>query len=182
MNNTELKAKLTKSVDFLKGELSQIRTGRASPALVEEISVEAYGTKMTVRELGSISLLDTQNLVVVPWDKGLLKAISNGIRESALNLNPVDDSDRIRVPVPALTEDRRKELAKLVSAKVEESKTVIRGIRQDAMKDIEASFTNKEIGEDDKFRQKEETEKIVKSFVEETELIGEEKRDELMTI
>lgn len=182
MNIAELKTKLTKSVDFLNSELAQIRTGRASPALLDEISVDAYGTKMSVRELGSISLLDTQNLVVIPWDKGLLKAISKAIRESNLNLNPVDEADRVRVPVPALTEERRKELAKIVSTKVEDCKSALRNTRQEAMKDVETAFTNKEIGEDDKFRQKEEIEKTVKSFVDQADTAGEEKKDELMTI
>jgi ribosome recycling factor len=182
MNTTELKSKLTKSTEFLRSELSQIRTGRASPSLLEEIAVDAYGTKMSIRELASISLLDTQNLAVVPWDKGLLKSISKAIRENNLNLNPVDEAERVRVPVPALTEERRKELAKVVSVKVEDCKNAIRNTRQDAMKDIEASFASKEIGEDDKFRQKEDVEKIVKTFVDQCDEMGESKKDELMTI
>lgn len=182
MNNTDLKNKLSKVLDFLKGELTQIRTGRASPSLIEEISVEAYGTKMTVKELGSISVLDSQNLVVSPWDKSLLKSISKAIRESNLNLNPVDESDKIRVPIPSLTEDRRKELSKLVSVKVEETKNSMRNIRQDAMKDIEKEFSDKVIGEDEKFRQKEEVEKLVKSMVDEIDEVGEAKKEELMRV
>ncbi len=182
MNTNDLKSKLSKAVEFLKGELSQIRTGRASPALLEDIPVDAYGSKMTIKELGSISLLDSQNLIVSPWDKSLLKEISKAIRESQLNLSPVDDADKIRVPIPALDEERRKDLAKLVGTKVEEAKNALRAVRQDAMKDIDKSFNDKEIGEDDKFRQKEEVEKIVKGFMDDSDSVGEEKKQDLMSI
>jgi ribosome recycling factor len=182
MNTTELKSKLTKAQEFLRGELSQIRTGRISPALVENISVEAYGTKMTVKELGSITVLDTQNLVVTPWDKSIIKSISKAISDSQSSLNPIEDGEKLRIPVPSLTEDRRKELAKTVGVKVEECKNSYRSIRQEAMKDIEKIFTDKEIGEDEKFRLKEETEKIVKEFSDSADESGETKKSELMTV
>lgn len=182
MNTSELKSKLSKVHEFLQGELSQIRTGRASPALIENIQVDAYGTKMMIIEVGSITVLDSQNLVVVPWDKGLIKSITKSIRESQASLNPIEESDRIRIPVPSLTEERRKELAKIVGVKAEEAKNSIRNIRQDAMKDIEKLFADKNIGEDEKFRLKEETEKIVKEFTDGIENISEEKRSEIMTV
>lgn len=182
MTTSELKTKLTKSVDFLKTELSQIRTGRASPALLDSVSVDAYGTKMGLKEVGSITLLDTQSLVVTPWDKSLIGAVAKAIRESGLGLNPVEDVDRVRVPVPALTEERRKEYAKVVSTKVEECKNSLRSVRQDAMKDIEKDFSEKTISEDEKFKLKEDVEKIVKEFVENADKLGEDKKQELLTI
>jgi ribosome recycling factor len=182
MVSTEYKNKLDKALDFLKLELTQVRTGRASPSLLEEVEVEAYGSTMKVKELGSISLLDAQNLLVLPWDKSLLKSISKAIRESDLKLNPIDDSDKIRVPVPALTEERRKELAKLVSQKVEDSKNVARNIRQDIMKDIDKQFADKEIGEDEKFRFKEDTEKVIKEYVTKIDELGEDKKADLLKI
>lgn len=182
MNTTDLKQKLTKSTEFLKSELAQIRTGRASPTLLESIQVDAYGSKMSIRELGSISVLDSQNLVIMPWDKSVGSAIVKAIREGGLGLNPVEDPDKIRVPIPALTEERRKEFAKMVSTQTEEAKNAMRSIRQDTMKDIEKEFTDKLIGEDEKFRQKEEVEKIVKSFVEQAEQLSEDKKQELMKI
>ena len=182
MNISELRLKLSKVREFLRGELAQIRTGRASPALIENIQVDAYGTKMTLIEVGSITVLDSQNLVVTPWDKGLIKPIAKSIRESQASLNPVEESDRIRIPVPSLTEERRKELAKIVGVKAEESKNSIRNIRQDAMKDIEKMFSDKSIGEDEKFRLKEEAEKTVKEFTDGVEEISETKRSEILTV
>lgn len=182
MNTSELKSKLSKAQEFLKNELSQIRTGRASPSLLEGIPVDAYDTKMSIIELASIMVADPQNLVVTPWDKGLIKSIAKAIRESQASLNPVEESDKIRVPVPSLTEDRRKEMAKTVGVKVEECKTTMRNIRQEAMKDIEKMFSDKAIGEDEKFRLKEETEKIVKEFTDLADEIGETKKNEILTV
>jgi len=182
MNATELKSKLTKSVDFLKTELTQIRTGRASPTLIENIVVEAYDSKMTLKEVGSISSLDSQNLVVAPWDKSLIKSIASAIRNSELQLSPVIDGDVVRVPLPALTEERRMDMVKLVSAKVEEAKTALRNIRQEAMKDIDKDFSEKKIGEDEKFSSKEDVEKIVKEFVTMCDTVGESKKQELMRV
>ena len=182
MTTTEFKSRLTKSIDFLKVELNQIRTGRATPALIEDIKVDAYGTSMSLKELSSISLLDSQNLVVAPWDKGLIKPIAKAIRESELKLNPVDESDKVRVPIPALTEERRKEFTKIVATKLEECKNAMRNVRQEAMKDIEKDFSEKAIGEDEKFRLKEEVEKIMKEFLSEAEELGENKKEELLKI
>lgn len=182
MTQSELKTKLEKSLDYFKTELTQIRTGRATPSLIENIEVDAYGTKMKLKELGNISLLDNQNLVVMAWDKGLMGSIASAIRESELKLNPVPEPDRVRVPVPALTEERRKEFAKIVSTKAEETKNSMRSIRQDAMREIDKDFTDKLIGEDDKFRLKEEVEKIIKDFVTKADELAESKKSDLMTI
>lgn len=182
MSQTEIKVKLEKSLEFFRLELSQIRTGRANPSLIENIDVDAYGTKMKLKELGSISLLDNQNLVVMAWDKGLLGAIAGAITESELKLNPIPEQDRVRVPIPALTEERRKEFTKIVSTKAEETKNAMRSIRQDAMKDVDKEFTDKKIGEDDKFRLKEEIEKIVKDYVSKVDEFAETKKSDLMTI
>lgn len=182
MNISELKIKLSKSIDFLKSELSQIRTGRASPSLIEAVLVDAYDSKMSIKELGTITVMDSQNLVVSPWDKALLKPIAKAVRESGLGLNPIDEPDRVRIPVPALTEERRTELSKMVSVKVEECKNSLRNVRQDAMKDIDKDFADKNISEDEKFSQKEEVEKTIKGFVEQADELGETKKKELLAI
>ncbi len=182
MNNSELKSKLQKSLDHLKNELSQIRTGRATPGLIENIQVEAYGSKMMIKELGSISILDPQNLVVSSWDKSLNNAIVAAVRDSDLKVNPVIDGASVRVPIPPLTEERRKEFAKIASQKVEEAKNSMRSIRQDAMKDIDKEFSEKRIGEDEKFSKRDEVEKLVKEFVSEAEEIGEAKKEDLMRV
>lgn len=182
MTTPELKSRLTKSLDFFKNDVSQIRTGRATPALIENISVNAYDTKMTLKELGSIIVLDSQNLVVSPWDKSTIKDIAAAIKESELQVDPVVDGDTIRIPIPALTEERRKDFVKLVSTKVEEAKNSMRNIRQEAMKDIEKDFTDKKIGEDDKFAFKAEVEEVMKDFVKKLEESAEIKKQELLKI
>jgi ribosome recycling factor len=182
MTNSELKSKLEKSVEFLQTELAKIRTGRASPALIESIKVNVYETMMELREIGTINVLDSHNLVVSPWDKGLLKDIAGAIRNSDLKLNPVVDGDVVRVPLPQLTEDRRKEMTKLVIEKVEEVKGSLRNARQDAMKDIEDLFKKKEIGEDEKFTQKAEVEEIVKEHTDKTIKIGSDKEADILKV
>lgn len=183
MDISDLRIKLSKSIEFLKSELNQIRTGRISPQLISDVSVEAYnGTVMTLKEVGSITVMNLHNLAVTPWDKGVMDAIINGIRNSNLGLGAVKEADRVRVTVPALTEERRVQFTKEVSEKVEESKNSMRNIRQDAMKDIDKLFSDKLIGEDEKFKQKEEVEKIVREFVGQADTLGEEKKKEIMTI
>ena len=182
MTKPELKSKLEKSLEFLQAELSKIRTGRASPAILESIQVTAYGTKMAVKELGSIMVPDPQSLIISPWDKNLLNDVTKAIRDGDLGLNPVVDGDIIRVPIPDLSEERRKELTKLVTTKVEEVKNSIRSVRQEAMKEIDSQFTAKKLGEDEKFRQKEETEELVKEFTEKAEDLAEQKRSDLLKI
>ena len=183
MNNIELKSRLDKSIEFLPSDFTQIRTGRVSPALVADISVEAYSSSMmTIKELGSIIVMDPSNLSITPWDKSVLDAIVNGVRNSGQGLSAVKEADRVRVNVPALTEERRIEFTKDVSEKVENCKNSIRSIRQEAMKDIEKDFSDKAISEDDKFRLKEDVEKTIKEFIEIADDIGAEKKNELMTI
>jgi len=183
MNIPELKNRLAKSIDFLDSEISQIRTGRVSPALVSDISVEAYsGSFMTVKELGSIAVMDPHNLSITPWDKSVLDAIVNGIRNTGQGLNAIKEADRIRVSVPALTEERRIEFTKDVSEKVENCKNSMRSIRQEVMKEIDKDFSDKAITEDEKFKQKEEVERVIKEFIDQADSIGEEKKKELMTV
>ena len=182
MQQPELKSKLQKCFDFLHSELLTIRTGRATPAILEDLKVNAYGTFMTLKELGSITAQDSQSLVVSPWDKSLISTIAKAIRDSDLNLNPVEEGDLLRVPVPALTEERRIELTKIVTKKVEEAKQSIRNVRQEAMKDIDNDFTNKAIGEDDKFGLKEDVEELAKDYTTKVEELGVSKKEDLLKI
>ena len=179
---SDMKPKLSKSIDYLNSELSKVRTGRASPALLESVKVNAYDSVMEVRELGTIAVADAQNLVISPWDKGLLKEIAKGISSSDLNLNPVVDGDVVRISIPDLTEERRKELTKLVTSKVEEVKTSVRNIRQEAMKEIDKDFADKKIGEDEKFKFKEDVEEIIKDSIQKVVNLGEDKKKDLLNI
>ncbi len=182
MTNAELKTKLNNSVEHLKSELAQIRTGRVTPSLLDSVKVNAYGTQMSVKEVGTISTVDAQTLQITPWDKNMLDSVAKAIRESELKLNPVVQATHVIVPIPSLTEERRKEFTRLVSTKTEETKQAIRNIRQDAMKDIDVSFEKKEFGEDEKFTLKEKVEEIVKECVEEVEEISEQKKKDIMQI
>lgn len=182
MTQSDLRKKLDESVDYLNDELAKIRTGRANPALIEGVKVSAYDTQMGIKELASVNTSDAQTIVISPWDPGLVKSIDKAIRESDLQLNPSVDGHVIRVVVPALTEERRKELAKIVSTKMEEVRQSIRNIRQDAMKDIDSRFEAKEISEDEKFDLKEVVEDTIKEYNKKVEDLGGEKKDSLMEI
>ena len=178
----ELNQKLTLSLEFFVAELTKIRTGRASTALVENIELDAYGSRMKVKEIGSISVSEPQTIVIAPWDRALLKELDKALRESSLGVNPIVGGDSVKVPIPALTEERRKEMVKNVSAKLEECKNSMRNLRQDAMKQVDRAFADKEIGEDDKFNQKEEVDNIVKDYVKRAEEASENKKEEILKV
>lgn len=178
----ELNQKLMLSLEFFAGELTKIRTGRASSALVENLEVEAYGGRMKIKEIGSIAVPEPQTIVISPWDKSLLKEVDRALRESSLGVNPVVGGDSVKVPIPALTEDRRKEMVKAIGVKLEDCKNSIRNLRQDAMKHVDKAFADKEIGEDDKFNQREEVEAIVKDYVERAEKIADDKKEDILKV
>ena len=178
----ELNQKLTLSLEFFVAELTKIRTGRASTALVENIEIDAYGGRMKIKEVGSISVPEPQTILIAPWDKSLLKEIEKALRESSLGVNPIVGGDSVKMPIPALTEDRRKEMGKMVGVKLEDCKTSMRSLRQDAMKQVDKAFADKEIGEDDKFNQKEEVEEIVKDYVKRAEEASDKKKEEILKI
>jgi len=178
----ELSQKLTSSLDFFVSELTKIRTGRASTALVEDMEIDAYGSKMRMKELGSISTPEPQVILIAPWDRSLLKEIEKALRQSSLGVNPVVGGDSIKVPVPPLTEERRKEMVKGIGFKLEECKTSMRNVRQEAMKDIDRTFAEKQIGEDEKFSRRDEVEDTVKDFMQRAEDAGNNKIEEILKI
>jgi ribosome recycling factor len=182
MPKSELIKKLDIALDFFKTDISQVRTGRANPVVIEELTVEVYGSKMKVKELGTISVPEPQLIVVSPWDKSVLQIIDKAIRESELKLNPVTADGVIRIPIPPLSQERREEFAKMVSTKMELARQTIRNIRQEAIKDIEKSFADKAIGEDEKFTQKEEVEKLIKDETTEVGELGDAKREDILAI
>ena len=180
MTTSELKSKLTKSLEHLEQELAQIRTGRASPALLENIAVDAYGTKMTVKELGTIGLLDSQNLMIQIWDKSLQGAVVSAVRESDLKVNPVIDGSVIRVPIPTLTEERRKEFTRLLHQKAEEAKIKSRQIREDILKKVQAAVKEKTARENDLKNAKDEIQKVIDEFNKKIDDLTKKKETELM--
>ncbi len=179
MTSTELKTKLTASLEHFESELSQIRTGRVTPALLDHISVTVYESELEIRELATITSLDAQTLSITPWDKTVLADIAKAVRTSELQLDPAIKNDSVIVTVPSMTDDRREEFKRLISIKLEECKTALRNIRQDAMKQITSAFEAKEFGEDEKFRQKAEVEEIVKDFSVKAEELAEAKKQKI---
>jgi ribosome recycling factor len=182
MNKSELRRSLIEAVDFFKGELTKIRTGRATPSLIEDLTLEVYGSKMRIKELGSITIPEAQMIVVSPWDRSQIPAISKAINTSDLNLNSSFDNEKVRVPIPPLSEERRAELAKLVTAKLEACKTTIRNLRNDVMKSIDKDFSEKKLSEDEKFSLKEESDKIIKEFSDQAEDLSNDKKKSLMEL
>ena len=171
-----------KSIEFLKTDIATLRTGRATPALVEDIMVEAYGTKQALKAVASISVADAKTLNVDPWDKTLLQDVENAIRNSDIGINPVNDGNLIRLPLPELTTDRRQELIKVLHKKLEESRIAIRKIREDVRSQIDKAEKAKDISEDEKFSLQDDLEKLVKEFNDEVKKIGEEKEQEILKV
>lgn len=182
MNKSELRKDLTEAIEFFKTELTKVRTGRATPALIEDLTIEVYGSKMRLKELGSITVPESQLIVVSPWDRSQIPAISKAINTSDLNLNSSYDNEKVRVPIPPLSEERRAELAKLVTAKLEACKTTIRNLRNDVMKSIDRDFSDKKISEDEKFSLKEDADKVIKDFSEQAESLSNDKKKSLMEL
>jgi ribosome recycling factor len=151
----KLKNELKKVEEFLKNELAGLRVGRATPALVENILVDYYNNKIPIKQLASISAPEPRLLIIEPWDKSALGSIEKALLSSSLGLNPVVDKNLIRINIPQLTEERRNDLIKIVSAKLEEAKIKCRNSRDDMMKEISDLFNAKKITEDEKFKLKE---------------------------
>jgi len=172
-----------KMLDAMRGELNSIRTGRATPALVENVFVEVYGTKMRLMEIATLSAPDAHLITIQPWDMGNLTPIRKGIEEANMGLNPVIDANNvIRITIPQLTEERRKEFVKRVKQIVEEYRVQLRKGRQDNMKDIDRQEKDKEISEDDSKRMKDKLQKSVDDFMAKIDAIGEAKEADLMKV
>ena len=181
MTEKDLEQKIEGHLSYIKEELSKIRTGRASASLIEDIQVDYYGIKQPLKGLGTIRSLDSQTLVVEPWDKGAVQAIAASITKAQNGLNAVPESERVRIPFPPLSEERRKEFIKFAGQKAEETKIRLRQLRDDAMKDIERREKSGEIGEDEKFRQKEKLDDLFKKTTKTIEDLKEAKEKELST-
>ena len=157
--------RMQKSVDSLKQELTAIRTGKATPALLDPVSVDAYGSPMPLSQVASISAPQPRLLVIQPWDKGLVQAILKAVQKADLGLNPSDDGQLIRVPIPALTEERRQEFVKKAKKIGEETKVSIRNIRRDANEDVKKQEKDSAITEDDSRRLQAEIQKLTDKHV-----------------
>ncbi len=182
MNLADFKADFKAVIDFLKTDIAGLRTGRASTAMVENIMVEAYGTRQSLRATASIIVSDAKTLTIDPWDKSLLGAVEKGIRDSSLGINPMNDGRIIRLALPELTSERRQELVKVLHQKLEQAKISVRKVREEVRELIAAEEKDKTITEDDKFSLQDELEKMVKEFNEEIKAIGDDKEAEIMKV
>ncbi|KKU21372.1 MAG: Ribosome-recycling factor [Microgenomates group bacterium GW2011_GWE1_47_12] len=178
----KLQSRLAQAVEVVKKDLGTVRTGRAKPSIVEEVKVEAYGTIMNLQELASISAPDTSLIVVSPWDRGLISAVAAGINKAGLNLNAMVDGETVKIAIPALSQERREELVKLVHQKVEGGKVIGRTIRGEIKEEIEAQEGESGISEDSIKSWLETMQKQIDKFMLELEELGKEKEKELMTL
>ena len=176
----ETEERMEKAVGALIQELNGIRTGRANPSLVELLPIEYYGTQTPLQELAGISVPESRSLLIRPYDPSSLKNIEKAILKSDLGLTPNSDGENIRLVLPTPTEERRKELVKVVGVKAEEARIAIRNIRRDAMHDLKELLKEKEISQDDERRAEEAIQQLTDKYVAEVELVLAEKEKELL--
>ncbi|NLG73974.1 MAG: ribosome recycling factor [Chloroflexi bacterium] len=178
----EAEARMKGAVEALQEDLAGIRTGRAHPALVEKLPVEYYGVPTPLNQLASISVPEPRSLLIRPFDASTLKAVERAIQTSDLGLTPNNDGKSIRLNLPPLTEERRRNLVKLVHNRVEEARVAVRNVRRDTMKDLREFEEEKMISEDERKRGEEELQKITDRYIEEVNKVGERKEKEILEV
>jgi ribosome recycling factor len=178
----EKKPEFNKAVDFLREELASMRTGRTNAALLDKIEIEAYDSKMPLKGVASISIPDAKTIIIEPWDAGLVQVIETALRQAELGMTPNVQGKMIRLVMPPMTEDRRKELVKVVKEKAEETRKAVRAVRERIRDEVHEMEKNKELTEDDRFQAQDELDKITKDFITKIEGIIEEKEKEIMTV
>jgi ribosome recycling factor len=174
--------KMRKAAEALQSDLSAVRTGRASPALVDRLKVEYYGTTMPLNQLATISAPEPRLLMIRPWDASALSAIEKAVQKSDLGLTPSSDGKIIRLPIPRLTEERRQDLSKLVSRRVEEGKIALRNSRRDGLEDIREMEKEKMIGEDELYQARDALQELTDKYTERLSEIGQAKEKEIMEV
>ncbi len=182
MNLEEKKPELEKVLESLKTELSKLRTGRANTAMIDGIRVDYYGTPMPLNQMSAVSVPEPRQLLIIPWDKNALPAIEKAIRDASLGLNPANEGDKIRITIPELTEERRLELVKVAARIVEETRVRVRNIREEIWKDVQNQEGSGKITEDDKFKLKDDLQKLVDEHNEKIKNMADNKEKEIMTI
>jgi ribosome recycling factor len=174
--------KMQKSLDSLKGNLAKIRTGRAQPSLLDHIQVDYYGSMVPLSQVANLGLADARTITVQPWEKKMVQVVEKAIRESDLGLNPSTQGELIRVPMPALTEERRKELNKVVKSEGEDAKVAIRNVRRDANESLKKLLKDKAISEDDERRAQDDVQKLTDRYIADVDKQVVEKEKEIMTV
>lgn len=179
---TDANQRMAKCISSLQNELSKLRTGRAHPGLLEHIMVPYYGTDTPISQVANIAVENARSLAVTPWEKNMVAVVEKAIRTSDLGLNPVTAGDVIRVPLPPLTEERRKDLVKVVRTEGEKSRVAIRNVRRDANNSLKELLKGKEIGEDEEHRAQTEMQKLTDKYVAEVDQLLTSKEADLLEI
>jgi len=174
--------KMAKSVEALKGELQKIRTGRAHPGILDQVHVDYYGSPVPISQVANVTLLDARTISVQPWEKGMGAKIEKAIRESDLGLNPASQGDLIRVPMPPLTEERRRDLTKVVRHTGEEAKVAVRNLRREANDHLKKLLKDKAVSEDDERRAQDEVQKLTDRTVTEIDKLVQSKEAEVLAV
>ncbi|MBP7712097.1 MAG: ribosome recycling factor [Gammaproteobacteria bacterium] len=179
---TDAKTRMTRSIDALRQELSKVRTGRAHPSLLDHVRVSYYGSDMPLNQVANVSVQDARTLGVSPYDKGMVSAVEKAIRDSDLGLNPVTAGTLIRVPLPALTEERRRDLIKVVRHEAEAARVAVRNVRREANHALKELVKEKLVSEDQERRAEEEVQKLTDRFIAEVDKVLQAKESDLMEI
>ena len=175
-------AKMAKSVEAFKNELQKIRTGRAHPGILDQVHVDYYGSMVPISQVANVSLLDSRTISVQPWEKGMGAKIEKAIRESDLGLNPSSQGDLIRVPMPPLSEERRRDLTKVVKNAGEDAKVAVRNVRRDANEQAKKLLKDKAITEDDERRSADEVQKLTDRVIAEIDKLVAAKEQEILAV
>src|SRR5579859_2381617 len=174
--------KMQRSIEAFKNDLAKIRTGRAHTGLLDHVQVDYYGSMVPISQVANLTLVDARTIGVQPWEKNMVAKVEKAIREADLGLNPATAGDLIRVPMPALTEERRRELTKVVKSEAETAKVAVRNLRRDANEQLKKLVKDKEISEDDERRAGDDVQKLTDKFVTEIDKLVVTKEAEIMTV
>lgn len=174
--------RMLKSIESMRSEMAKIRTGRASPALIDHLMVDYYGTATQISQVANISVQDARTLGVQPWEKNMVPVVERAIMEANLGLNPITAGDLIRIPLPPLTEERRKEMVKVSASEGENGKVAVRNIRRDANSDFKALLKDKEISEDQDKQAQDRIQKLTDKFVAQIDDVVKDKEVDILTV
>ena len=175
-------SRMGKAVDILKRDLNSLRTGRATPALLETLSVDYYDVPTPLNQLATISAPEARMIIIQPWDKQALRDIEKGLLKSDLGFNPTNDGNIIRIPIPPLTQERRKELVRVLRRKIEDGKMAVRNVRRDALEQLREMERNKLVSQDENRRAQEQLQKVTDSHVAQMDQVSASKETEIMEV
>lgn len=171
-----------KALDHFSSDIATLKTGRANPAILDLLKVEVYGAFMPINQIASIAVPEARSIIIQPWDKSVINNIDKAIRESDLGLSAINEGDKIRIVIPPMTEESRKEIVKSLHKKMEEARIALRGIRDEIKEEILAAEKNKDFGEDEKYSLIEQLDKLTGEFNNKIKELGEKKEKEIMTV